>query len=346
MYYYNIFCIIKASIKRGAFMENLEPKKLSLIRILQILQKYTDENHPLKHDEIVSILKNDYCMNVERKIIGRNISFLNESGFDIITTKKGSYLAERTFEDSELRLLIDGVLSSRYISPKHSGDLIEKLCGLSNKYFKKRIKNIYSIGEWDKTDNNQVFLNIDLIDEAIDVKKQIAFDYVKIGTDLKAHIKSSHRVSPYQMLLHNQRYYLMAYQEKFKGMRFYRIDKIINLNITNDKATDIQKIDGYHNGIDYNELSTAKPYMFTDKSEFITIRCEEWLIDEIADWFGRKIKIEPISANQINVTVRSSPNAMVYWAMQYGDDCETIAPESVRCRIKEKLEIAYKKYKE
>ncbi len=325
-------------------MESLEPKKLSLIRILQILEHHSDEAHPLKHDEIVKLLETKYGMVVERKIIGRNISFLNEAGFDIVTTKKGSYLAERMFENSELRLLIDGVLSSRYITAKHSKDLIDKLCGLSNKYFRRSIKNIYSVNEWDKSENFELFLNIDLIDEAIESKKRITFRYTRVGIDLKTQTTAFHKASPYQMVLHNQRYYLMAYEEKWQDMRFYRLDKIVDLKIRDDAATPLESIAGYENGIDYKDLSTAKPYMYTDKSEFITIRCSNGMIDQIVDWFGTDVKVRSIDESTIEVTVRSSPNGMVYWAMQYGDAAEIVSPPDVRKRIKDTIKMSYDRY--
>lgn len=325
-------------------MESLEPKKLSLIRILQILEHHSDEAHPLKHDEIVKLLETEYGMVVERKIIGRNISFLNEAGFDIVTTKKGSYLAERMFENSELRLLIDGVLSSRYITAKHSKDLIDKLCGLSNKYFRKGVKNIYSINEWDKSDNYELFLNIDLIDEAIESKKRITFLYTRVGIDLKTQTTAFHKASPYQMILHNQRYYLMAYEEKWQDMRFYRLDKIVDLKVRDEVATPLESIAGYENGIDYKDLSTAKPYMYTDKSEFITICCSNGMIDQIVDWFGTDVKVRSVDENTIEVTVRSSPSGMVYWAMQYGDAAEIISPPDVRERIKDTIKMSYDRY--
>ena len=99
-------------------MESFEPKKLALIRVLQILERHSDSEHPIKHEKIVELLESEYGLTIERKAIGRNISLLNEAGYDIETTKKGSYLAERTFEDSELKLLIDGVLSSKNIRIK------------------------------------------------------------------------------------------------------------------------------------------------------------------------------------------------------------------------------------
>ena len=110
----------------------LEPKKLALIRILQILQEKSDSDNALTQEDIATYLNKDYGIEIERKAIARNLSLLKEAGYDIEITRKGSYLASRDFEDSELRLLIDGVLSSRYINAKHSKDLIEKLCKLSN----------------------------------------------------------------------------------------------------------------------------------------------------------------------------------------------------------------------
>lgn len=101
-------------------MDSFEPKKLALIRILQILKDYTDCDHPLTHEEIVSKLYSLYNITVERKAIGRNIVLLQEAGYDIETTKKGSFLSSRLFEDSELRLLTDSVLASQHITAKHS----------------------------------------------------------------------------------------------------------------------------------------------------------------------------------------------------------------------------------
>ncbi len=134
-------------------MDCFEPKKLALIRILQIFKEYSDCNHPLTQEEISSHLEREYGIAIERRAISRNISLLKEVGFEIESCKAGSYLACRDFEDAELRLLIDSVLSSKHITAKHSKDLIDRLCALSNRYFKSHIKHIYSVNDWGKTDN-------------------------------------------------------------------------------------------------------------------------------------------------------------------------------------------------
>ena len=132
-------------------MNDFEPKKMSLIRTLLILRKESDVNHPLTHGDIIDFLDRDYGIKIERKAVGRNIAILNEMGYEIETTKKGSYLLSREFEDSELRLLIDCVLSSNYISEKHSADLIEKIAGLSNKYFNSSCVKLIFIKFWSTT---------------------------------------------------------------------------------------------------------------------------------------------------------------------------------------------------
>lgn len=213
-------------------MDSFEPKKLALIRIWQILKDYSDYDHPLTQEDIAKHLENEYGIVIERKAISRNLSLLKEAGIEIESRRAGSYLECREFEDSELHMLIDGVLSSKHITAKHSKDLIDRLCGLSNKYFRASVRHIHSVNDWSKTDNHALFYNIELVDTAIEQKLRIAYDYNKIGLDKKLHKSSFQVVSPYQLILHNQRYYLMAYSEYWGNMVFHRLDRITNMKLT------------------------------------------------------------------------------------------------------------------
>ena len=123
-------------------MAGLEAKKLAPLRILQILHTHSDYDHPLKQGEIAAYLDQEYGIEMERKAIGRNIVELKEAGFEIESCRAGTYLARRQFEDSELRMLIDGVLQSKHITAKHSADLIDRLCELSNKYFRSQLSEL------------------------------------------------------------------------------------------------------------------------------------------------------------------------------------------------------------
>lgn len=323
--------------------ESLEPKKLALIRILQLLKNYSDDNHVITHDQLIALLESEYGINIERKAIGRNISLLKEAGYKIETVKKGSYLTERMFEDSELRLLIDGVLASYYITSQQSKELIDKLCGLSNKYFKKHVKNIYSIRDWNKTENFEVFRNIEIVDEAIESGYQIRFNYNKYGADKALHKTAIHCVSPYQMILNNQRYYLMGYNEKWKHIQFYRLDRITDIVLLEVKQTPLRSIEGFANGINYKEISCSLPYMFSDKPQRVEFLAEDWVLDQVVDWFGKDIRIVK-KDNQYLVSLNVSINAMEYWAMQYLNAVEVVYPSELRQRIAKNLQSAIKKY--
>lgn len=328
-----------------------ESKKLALLRILHILERYSDAQHPLTQEEIVRKLEEDYGIVVDRKLVGRQLSLLMEVYGDGSTSLvlasergKGVYVEQREFEDSELRLLIDGVLASKHVTAKHSKDLIEKLCRQGNVYFRAHVKNVYSVNEWNKTDNVSVFLNIELIHEAIENGKQLKFVYNKYGTDKQLHKTSNPRVSPYQLILHNQHYYLMARHERFLDMHFYRLDRITDMRVLDDRpATPMREVEGYESGIDYKKLSTALPYLYTSKPEYVEFYVDDWAVDAVVDWFGRDVKIEDENGrNKVSLIV--SPDAMEYWALQYLKGVEIISPRFLRERIIATLQNGLNRY--
>ena len=327
-------------------MSTLEPKKLALLRIWQILLKHSDYDHPLTQEDIIDYLYKEYGIEMERKAIGKNISDLRDAGIDIGSRRAGSYIDSRDFEDSELRLLIDGVLQSKHITAKHSKDLIEKLCGLSNKYFKSHVKNVYSVNDWSKTDNQALFYNIDVIDEAIATGKMVEYDYNKYGIDKKLHKTSFARLSPYQLILHNQRYYLMGYSSYWGNMTFHRLDRITNMRVSERAATPITEVEGYERGIDYKQIASTMPYMYTDTPERIEFIADERIVDQIVDWFGLDIKMSslPDAPGKVKVDLFASPNAMEHWALQYLNYVEVTKPESLRERIKESIQNGLEKY--
>ena len=229
-------CIIRNTVieyeKRRDLMPVKQPKKLLIMNILDILRKYSDEEHRLSQKDIAEILKTEYDMTADRTAIRRNILTLMDCGYNIEYSesirmvpnpKTGqpveSYLwsdfyLERDFTDGELRLLIDGLLFSKHIPYSQCKELVNKLEGLSNVYFRSRVKHIARLPE-DKTDNKQLFLTIELLDEAISRGRRISFKYLEYGTDKRQHSKirpdGTERVyiiSPYQMAAKEGKYYL------------------------------------------------------------------------------------------------------------------------------------------
>ncbi len=322
----------------------LESKKTLIFRIYQILEEYSNEQHPLTQQDIIEILMRDYGVECERKAVSRNISYLKEIGFDIESNKQGSFLATRQLEDSELRLLIDSVLGSRHINPTHSGQLIGKLIKIGGKYFKSHVKHVHSVNDWDKSSNQDFFLNIEIIDEAVELGKKIKFDYNRIGLDKKLHKTDSHVASPYQMVLHNQRYYVMLKDDKRENMSFYRLDKITNMEIVNELCIPLKSVKGYERGINYHSISTAMPYMYNDEQKFVTLKCPNFMTDAICDWFGYDVVFKKVDDEHFCVTVKSSEQAMLFWVLQYNTNVEVLAPESLREKLIDTLKSTLAQY--
>ena len=329
-------------------MSGNEPKKLVTLRILQILQEYSDEQHPLIQKDIADILRRDYGMEIERKAIGRNISFLKDAGFEIKTLedKDGCYLAKRIFSDFELRVLIDGVITEKFITKNYSNDLIERLASLASPSFRERVRYMCAVESVGKTENQQVFLNVETVEEAIFEHKRIYFDYYKYGKDKKLRLVKKFYVSPYLTLMHNQRYYLMAKSEESDQISYYRLDYIKNIEKTEIDSTPITEIKGYEKGINYQEFNVVRPYLYVDKSERVEFVADEYIIDQVIDWFGKDIIISDYDEKRVKVTLLSaSPKAMEYWALQYSKHVTVIYPEHLVERIKKDLLEAIERYK-
>ena len=315
----------------------LEPKKALIIRILQVLEDYSDENHPMKQQDIMNKLEADYGIECERKAVGRNISYLQEMGFDIEVSGRGAYLASRKFENSELRLLIDSVLGSRHINSKYSKQLIDKLAQLGGKNFEGHVKHVYSVADWGKTESKELFLNIELIDEAIEKGKKISFDYLKIGLDKGPHRSSVRKATPYQLVLHNQRYYLVNLDDKYGNISYLRVDKMSKMKVLKEDGIPLREVEGYKNGIDYSRFSTGLPYMFNDEQVTVRLKCKNFMADDMYDWFGDGFTITPLDKNHFTATVTASKQAMLYWVLQYNTNVEILSPECMRDEIKKTI---------
>lgn len=167
-------------------MYALGSKKMLTMGILQILKDHTDYDHRLTQQEIIDLLDREHGMVCDRKSIKSNIISLIEWGYEI-ENDKGWYLAERDFEEVELRMLIDSVLYAKGIPAHQAMILIEKLKGLGSKHFEDKMNHTYSVKELYHTGNKQAFTNIEIIEEAICKNRQIEFVYNTYGTDKKMH---------------------------------------------------------------------------------------------------------------------------------------------------------------
>lgn len=320
-------------------------KKAYIMYILEILKKYTDVNHRLMQKEIIEYLKKDYDAEVDRKTVARNIRDLEELGFEI-DHEGGLYLVSRDFEDSELRLLIDSVLASKYIPGNQAKDLIERLAGQSSIYFRKQVKHISNVGRMEHTPS-QLFYTVEMLSEAIDSGKKVSFFYNRYDeTKALKHTSEEKRlVNPYQIVIANGRYYLIGNIDKYDNSTHFRVEKISDVEITDLPVKDIKKVEEFKNGLDLPKHMAEHIYMFSGKSEMIRLKVSKSAINDCIDWLGKDIIIMNDSEDTFLIDVTANPEAMKYWAIQFGQNVEIILPERLR---KETAEIAGKiwnKYK-
>lgn len=340
----------------------IPPKKMIIINILDILKRYTDENHKLSQKQIADILKNEYNTVVERKTIKRNIMNLIEFGYEIeytetvryIKNKEGIkeensiysdfYLA-REFTDSELRLLIDSLLFNRYLPAKQCKEMIKKIENLSSEYFKSRVKHIQNLPD-NMPRNNQVFFTLEVLDEAISKGRKVEFTYNEYGTDKKLHPRKSepYVINPYQMVAVNDKYYLICNVDKYDNLANFRVDRITDIKISKDKVKSKKLVKGLENGLNLPKHMAEHIYMFGGGSIRVMFRTKKYLLSELFDWFGKDIVFSDETEDEVTCSVFVNEQAMRKWALQYALHVKVISPQGLVDGIKEDLEKARELY--
>ncbi len=345
----------------------MQPKKLLIMNILDILKKYTDENHRLSQKEIEEILLNEYEMKTDRKSVKRNLMNLIEFGYDleyseslrVYKNKDGkeeeSYILSdfylnREFSDSELRLLIDSVLFSKHIPYSQCKELVEKLEGLSNIYFKSKVKHICNLPE-NQPSNNQLFYTIEILDEAISKGRQVSFTYNHYDIDKKLHpninsdgVQREYIINPYQIVATNGRYYLICNYDKYDNLSNYRLDRITDIKLLDTPVKPKRKVKGIENGLDLPKHLAEHLYMFAGESVTVKFIAKRYIINDVIDWFSKDAKFTDTTDDEVTVTVKVNPIAMKMWALKYSRHIRVISPQSLVDEIKEDIEFAMKNY--
>lgn len=320
-------------------------KKLSIIYIYEILKEYSDENHLLKQQDIIKLIKQIYDMDCERKSIGNNIDFLIDLGFDIIKVPhKGCYLGERVLEPSEVSFIVDALFSSKSISGSQAKELSSKLSNLLSKYQRKRYNYIYKAEQINRTNNKELFYNIEIIQEAIEKNKKVSFNYVRPPYSEENTLKT-YIINPYFLINSQGRYYLICNFDYYNEIGNYKVDFIKNIRILDDERKPLNNLKGYEKGFDISKYINEHIYPFGDKTVYATIKLtDDNSITYVMEWFGKNAKIYKKN-NTTYADIVSSEKALVYWCLQYGESVELLFPKQTRDKIKSILEQINKKYR-
>ena len=327
----------------------LYEKNGNALYILNILKKYSDEEHKLSATEIQRKVKEIYDVCIDPRTIRRNINLLKQKlDYDISTREengKGYYISrnpETDFEQGEIRAIIDTFSYANYIVPSVAKNIIKKCKNLQNIYENQKLKNYQIYANDSKTENMEVIKNIEDIAESVQNLNKIQFEYWKydITDKLQKKIVSIPKVAPYAIIYNKQEFYLIGIKEGQDKFYYYRLDRIKNIRQLEEKRN-IKKTNS-----EIKEFAESSVEMFGGKKEEIEAICSMFLLDTVFDEFGKNITIEKIEEDKEKFRLILDTNTMGFkmWAMRNIDCVEILRPLNLRNEVKDIIEEAQKRY--
>ena len=343
-------------------------KKIIILYILQILRKYTDENHTMTQQQIADKLLSEYGIEVNRATIKRNLSDLIDAGYGISykevtryhTDKKTGEKEENTiytdlyyehdFTESELHMLIDGLLFSRSVPYKPRKDLIEKLGNLSSSYFSKRMRHVHSMSA-DAPQNPGLFYNIEILDEAIAEGKQVEITYGYYGTDLKLHkavnedgSEKVQLLNPYQLVASEGRYYLICNKDNYDNVANYRIDRITGIRKLDTPVKPKSQVAGLEDGLKLQDYVYQNVNMFAGQPETVEFEIPKSAVSLVIDFFGKHPSFHEKPDGTVSCTLKVSRAAMRHWASQFATVVRVVSPPELAEEVREEIRKAARNY--
>ena len=330
-------------------MSMIENKKASILLILKVLEEYSDEEHFLTQQDIIDKVYQLYGIELERKSVAFSISLLQELDYDINKSPRGGYaLLARSFDNSEIRYIVDSLFSSKAISGKQASELAKKLNACLSRHQRKDYNFIYKCNEINRSDNKDIFYTLELIEEAKRRGKRISFQYLTFDENGKVATKRDgyrYIVSPYYSVNSNGRYFLICnYREKYRPITWFRIDFIINPKI--EEEWPIKPLESLEEMKDFDIAKYLNDNIYLLDGEVIDATIELEKPDSVIfvkDWFGNNAKIYK-KDDKLYANIKSNESALFYWYMQYSETLKVISPQSLIDRIKKEAQSILEKY--
>ena len=316
-------------------------KKQSLLALIEVLKKHSDENHPLSIKDIQSYLITEYDIELDRRTLYTSMELLRDFGYEISEYDgNGYYLIERQFEKAEILLLCNAIHASHFISSKQSDELIRKLLNTQSKYEQKDFKDKVYMANPLKTSNKQLLLNIEMVSEAIRDNKNISFTYLKYNNkkELVERRQDPYIVEPRYIVYSDSRPYLIVTSLNHEGFIHYRLDRMKDVKILSEKSRPLpRKSDPY-------EYAKNKLFMYNGEIHTVTFRCKETVMDHMIDIFGTELLVIP-EKDDFLIKVRTSEQGALFLAQQFMENITIVEPKQLKDRFIKTLKDAEKRYK-
>lgn len=327
----------------------MENTKIRLLRVMDILRE-TDEDHPYTANQIVHQLEL-YGINAERKAVLRDIVALQDYGFDILLhddNKLGYYLAHREFEDWELKILMDAAAGANFLTIENCRKLSEKISNLASTDGRKTLRSVTPLSSQIKNGDTTTKNSIDLLLTAIRKKKQVGFQYVYTGSDLKKHLRfegHEYPVSPYVLIWRQDKYFLVGSYGKYNQLSYYRLDRIRNLRVTDVPIVPPESFLGPNPELRIQEFVDHNLFNFSGDVVHLRLLVDAKMTDLLLDTFGTNFKIEKETEGKLIVrTTVSSGWGLMAWLLQHGDCAQILEPKNVREEFIQFLDSVRKEY--
>lgn len=316
-------------------------QKLKLLYLLRLLYEEGSEDSPVAVSRMIEYLSAQ-GISAERKSIYDDMEKLVDFGFDVIKngsnrTGGGYYLGQREFELPELKLLVDAVLSSRFITMKKTRELIEKLERMAGKRDAGKLQREVHVVGRAKTENEGVYYSVDAIHNGMQGNRQIEFTYMdwNVKKEMVPRSASKRIVSPWALLWNNEYYYLIAYDEESKGVKHFRVDKMSDVCVTEKTRKGVKEFQK----IDLASYSNQTFGMFGGREELVTLSLPIHLTGVVIDRFGKDIALREMPDGKIRVRTRLAVSGQFFgWMAGLGKDAKIVSPEQVRLEYRSYLE--------
>jgi predicted DNA-binding transcriptional regulator YafY len=328
-------------------MPRSEKQKLKLLYIIKILERETDEYHYISMKSLIAKLEEE-GIKAERKSIYSDIRLLNDFGYDIDTKKSktnGGYaLLSRNLELPELKILVDSVQTSKFITKKKSEQLIKKLEQYTSRFMERELDRQVYVSNRVKTENESIYYNVDAINLAIQKNKQIEFTYYIWNTSKELEEKKkdyAYIVSPWALTFQEDNYYLIGYDEEANKIKHYRVDKMKQISITNEK----RKGNDNFKAFDLASYSNKTFGMYGGELETISLKLPNQFIGIVIDRFGKDIQIRKVNDFEVSVRIPVYVSPPFFgWLAGLGSKVEVVSPNNVReefCRFLDEIQMQY-----
>lgn len=309
-------------------MPKSENQKLKILYILDYLKQNSRQENPISAEELMEML-DQHNIRCARKAVYSDIAALQDYGVDIVSARGkngGFYIASRNFELPELKLLIDAVKSSRFLTEKKSRELIAKLCQECSEYDARLLRREVVVAGRVKSMNESIYYNVDAIQEAISRNEQISFQYFDWGIDGKRRYREKkYLASPYGLCQDNENCYLLALSPRH-GVTSYRVDRMTQIHRTGKKRVPCPELSGEN----LNRYAGQLFQMFSGESTQVKLRFHRDLANAVIDRFGRETILIPDEDEHFIFTVRVAVSPLfLSWVIGFGDRAQILYPQSV-----------------